>query len=231
MARRVQEGARVGDVDVDLGNQFDHVFWAGDLNYRVDLARFKSDSYLEASFEDKWNETARMIGEKRLAELQKYEELGTEVALGNVFAGFTDAMLADSEKNNRYFAPTFKVVRHKRGEYIKKRVSSWCDRVLWCAMDGSENCADLQGITSDPSLTTSDHKPVYARYRLAIPRSLAEIQAERSLEDVRDIGGWTHSDGAARGANARKAVGMARAGNGGMSMAVRFLSAFERVAH
>ena len=41
MARRVQEGARVGDRDVDLGNQFDHVFWAGDLNYRVDLARFK----------------------------------------------------------------------------------------------------------------------------------------------------------------------------------------------
>ena len=43
MARRVQEGARLGDVQLDLGNQFDHVFWAGDLNYRVDLARFKGD--------------------------------------------------------------------------------------------------------------------------------------------------------------------------------------------
>ena len=44
MARRIQEGARVGDVQLDLGNQFDHVFWAGDLNYRVDLARFKGDT-------------------------------------------------------------------------------------------------------------------------------------------------------------------------------------------
>jgi hypothetical protein len=103
------------------------------------------------------------IQDKRFQELQKYEELGEEIALGNVFAGFTDAMLAvrerlllgaifrskrslyqdrlgtnageklrrkcvflqDSAKNGRYFAPTFKVVRHKRGEYMKQRVSSW----------------------------------------------------------------------------------------------------------
>ena len=95
---------------------------------------------------------------------------------GNVFTGFTDAMLYDSQKNGRYFAPTFKVVRHKRGEYIKKRIPSYCDRVLWASMDGSEACIHLQGMSSDPSLTTSDHKPVYARYRLAIPKPLAELQ-------------------------------------------------------
>ena len=103
---------------------------------------------------------------------------------GNVFAGFTDAMLYDSETNGRYFAPTFKVVRHKRGEYIKKRVPSYCDRVLWASMDGSEACIHLQGITSDPSLTTSDHKPVYARYRLAIPKSLSELQKQRTADGL-----------------------------------------------
>ena len=105
---------------------------------------------------------------------------------GNVFAGFTDAMLHDSSKNNRYFAPTFKVVRHKRGEYIKKRISSYCDRVLWASMDGSEKCIHLQGITSDPALTTSDHKPVYARYRVAIPKSLGELQSDRSTQNHAD---------------------------------------------
>ena len=51
-------------------------------------------------------------------------------------------------------------------------------------MAGSEQCLDLQGISSDASLTTSDHKPVYARYRLAIPRPLAELDAERNAHNL-----------------------------------------------
>lgn len=33
-ASEIQRGARVGSQECDLGNQFDHVIWAGDLNYR-----------------------------------------------------------------------------------------------------------------------------------------------------------------------------------------------------
>ena len=35
MARLVQHGARLGVPELDLGSQFAHIFWAGDLNYRA----------------------------------------------------------------------------------------------------------------------------------------------------------------------------------------------------
>ena len=44
--------------------------------------------YLEASFEDKWNEVARMIASKKFGELQKYEELGKEIVLGKSHVEF-----------------------------------------------------------------------------------------------------------------------------------------------
>ena len=43
MAADVQAGARVRNKEIDLSSQFDHVFWCGDLNYRLDLqARMES---------------------------------------------------------------------------------------------------------------------------------------------------------------------------------------------
>eukprot|EP01046_Picozoa_sp_COSAG06_P071342 COSAG06_NODE_20362_length_798_cov_1.643777_1_plen_122_part_01 len=84
-------------------------------------------------------------------------------------------------------------------------------------MAGSEQCLDLQGISSDASLTTSDHKPVYARYRLAIPRPLAELDAERNAHNLTAThfpkggggggGGWPHTSPADDGRD-RKAVAM-----------------------
>ena len=44
--------------------------------------RLVSLRYLEAPFEEKWDEVARMIADKQFDELQKYEELGKEIALG-----------------------------------------------------------------------------------------------------------------------------------------------------
>ena len=38
--------------------------------------------YLEASFEEKWDAVARMIANNEFDEIQKYEELGKEIALG-----------------------------------------------------------------------------------------------------------------------------------------------------
>jgi hypothetical protein len=35
MAQRIQAFARLGDKALDLSSQFEHVFWAGDLNYRL----------------------------------------------------------------------------------------------------------------------------------------------------------------------------------------------------
>ena len=44
--------------------------------------RLVSLRYQEASFEEKWDQVARMIKDKQFKELQKYEELGKEIAMG-----------------------------------------------------------------------------------------------------------------------------------------------------
>jgi hypothetical protein len=72
----------------------------------------------------------RYIQQGKLSELQKFEELGHEIARGNAFAGFTDALLHDSKKTGRCFPPTFKTLRHKRTQYTTQRIPSWYARCL-----------------------------------------------------------------------------------------------------
>jgi hypothetical protein len=45
-------------VNADLVHQFDHVFWAGDLNYRVAMSRFGGPQWKNASHEAKWAEVS-----------------------------------------------------------------------------------------------------------------------------------------------------------------------------
>jgi hypothetical protein len=69
------------------------------------------------------------------------------------------------EGNPSTFRPTFKVERGKVvPEYDPERSPAWCDRVLWKSMPGYE----LKQIAynSAESVTTSDHKPVYAIFEL-----------------------------------------------------------------
>eukprot|EP00041_Stephanoeca_diplocostata_P000635 m.15900 g.15900 ORF g.15900 m.15900 type:complete len:361 (-) comp10818_c0_seq4:150-1232(-) len=59
------------------------------------------------------------------------------------------------------FAPTFKVTRHTPEHvYERKRIPSYCDRVLWTALSGFLPRVTVREYTSDPSFDTSDHKPV-----------------------------------------------------------------------
>jgi hypothetical protein len=76
----------------------------------------------------------RYIQQGKLSELQKFEELGHEIARGNAFAGFTDALLHDSKKTGRCFPPTFKTLRHKRTQYTTQRIPSWYARVACQAL-------------------------------------------------------------------------------------------------
>ncbi|KAK3697934.1 hypothetical protein QZH41_013014 [Actinostola sp. cb2023] len=112
----ILKGLNLGQKSVfDLTNQFNHVFWFGDLNYRIDM---------------EVNDVLESIKANNLYKMRKADQLWNEIKKGNVFCGFKEDTIN--------FSPTY---RHRRGgkDYVWEKakrsgilvnVPSWCDRVL-----------------------------------------------------------------------------------------------------
>ncbi|KAF9438302.1 hypothetical protein BGZ76_008780 [Entomortierella beljakovae] len=117
----------------------DYIFWAGDLNYRLDLAQ--SDGSLASNKKKKKSkhsedmlsnatmpdltasEIVHLIKQGNLRQLFSHDQLSAQRKTMNVFRGFHEAPLS--------FPPTYKF-RMGSNEYnISKRVPAWTDRVLW----------------------------------------------------------------------------------------------------
>ncbi|KAG0238357.1 inositol polyphosphate 5-phosphatase [Actinomortierella wolfii] len=89
MNKKKQNGATMrgnkSEPPTDITQQFDYTFWAGDLNYRVDMTRQEADACL---------------AKDDIETLLAHDQLNKERAAGNVFAGFTEAPIS--------FRPTYK---------------------------------------------------------------------------------------------------------------------------
>jgi phosphatidylinositol-3,4,5-trisphosphate 5-phosphatase 2 len=128
---------------------FHHIFWCGDLNYRVDHPR---------------EEVLNLIREGNYLGLLNVDQLKRERDNQNCFIGFNEGPIN--------FPPTY---RYNRGDRTysehKQRIPSWCDRILWRSLPGHEvtqtnyNCCDL--------IVTSDHSPVFATFK--VPTQLPPI--------------------------------------------------------
>jgi hypothetical protein len=147
---------------LDLSNRFGHLFFFGDLNYRIELKR---------------EEVLSLTRDRRYSELARYDQLKHQIKSGDAFAGFNEGEIS--------FAPTFK---HVPGEGVdagdlqdpatvaggrpyekkKMRVPSWCDRVLWRSWPGKADGLRLLKYASAPALASSDHTPVSALFELDI---------------------------------------------------------------
>lgn len=169
MAEVVQRSARVGNKGFDIGNQFQHSFWAGDLNYRVEFPDWTTH---EVSKEKKLLQVKQLIEKERWDVLRAADELEREMAAGHVFAGFQDSTCM--------FPPTFKVEKGFEMQYNDKRVPSYCDRILWRSSRGLERCIHKEYFNAAPNLITSDHKPAWARFKLSIPPSLKDRDQHQS---------------------------------------------------
>ncbi|CAN8075279.1 unnamed protein product [Agarophyton chilense] len=146
---------------VPLIHQVNHVFWLGDLNYRLDLAHLLPEA-LTWSHERKVAYVLRKIAERQFVDLSLFDELRREMEEGKVFGGFSEGKVR--------FAPTFKVVRGKGGGiYQASRVPGYCDRILWHSLSTHRNHIRLRAYDAVPEIDTSDHKPVYATFDVAIP--------------------------------------------------------------
>eukprot|EP00727_Mastigamoeba_balamuthi_P008688 m51a1_g4441 putative domain-containing protein (731) ;mRNA; f:111204-114171 len=124
----------------------DYLFWIGDLNYRLDLEDADARAQVAAGAYDS---------------LLAHDQLRAQIASGAAFAGFSEAPIA--------FAPTYKYDKDSDvyDSSDKGRTPAWCDRVLWrCAED--DGCSVQASGYGRVELRESDHRPVHARFAIAV---------------------------------------------------------------
>eukprot|EP01104_Vermistella_antarctica_P017273 TRINITY_DN6095_c0_g1_i1.p1 TRINITY_DN6095_c0_g1~~TRINITY_DN6095_c0_g1_i1.p1 ORF type:complete len:1127 (+),score=247.22 TRINITY_DN6095_c0_g1_i1:338-3718(+) len=133
---------RSGNSDIDVSTFFHHVFWLGDLNYRVEMERTLSLQH---------------IANGDLAELMKVDQLKDQKEQGLLLYNWKEGPIK--------FPPTYRFCRGI-DEYTeeKMRTPSWCDRVLWKSLPG---CTIQQlNYGNVPDIMTSDHRPVFSCFQI-----------------------------------------------------------------
>jgi len=131
--------------DGELTSLHDHLFWCGDLNFRIEEDR---------------DEALRLVEKKRWDMLIEKDQLASCRKLGTCFHGFNEGEID--------FPPTY---RYNRGDRTyseeKMRVPSYCDRVLWRSLPafGPES-VELEKYVSCDDVMSSDHSPVLSVFRV-----------------------------------------------------------------
>ena len=124
----------------------DVLVWLGDFNYRIDTSI-------------PIEEVHRRCDRNDIDFLLSHDQLNLERKQGNAFEGFEEGAID--------FLPSYKYQpktnRYERRPDKKKRAPAWCDRVLWCA-GRKEYVQQLKYGRAE--LLTSDHKPVYATFKM-----------------------------------------------------------------
>lgn len=168
-----------GKYGLPVMHQYTHLFWMGDLNYRLDLKRV-IPAAITWSHQDRWCYIIDMIANRRFAEIAEFDELIHEMALGNVFSGFEEGQIT--------FSPTFKVERGMRySSYQSLRLPSYCDRILWHSLPLHKNHVKLVEYSSVPRIDSSDHKPVYAVFDMVIPLPVRIISLPAPRDSVKCV--------------------------------------------
>eukprot|EP00041_Stephanoeca_diplocostata_P028179 m.789415 g.789415 ORF g.789415 m.789415 type:complete len:447 (-) comp23323_c0_seq15:3968-5308(-) len=150
---------KIGHKLLDAVSQFDHVFWMGDLNYRVDLTA------TGATFDDSKEGHAAhhaavldLVEKEDWDELMKSDQLKNSQLRGEAFVGFTEGKY--------HFKPTFKMERVPDCKHKLQRIPSYTDRILWKSMPQWADRVHQQSLTSVPLVSTSDHKPVCSSFEI-----------------------------------------------------------------
>lgn len=160
------------DIQLDCTDKVDNVFWFGDLNYRVTCDRDVAETAILS------NDLQPLIREDQL--LQQMRER-------QAFRGFTEADIT--------FPPTFKF-DPGTPDYdtsTKQRVPSWTDRVLY---KSKQDAISPQIYDYCPSITHSDHRPVFGVYGVTLKPS--------PLSSTMRATGWFDKRAYARGMKRRQ---------------------------
>ncbi|XP_061300266.1 phosphatidylinositol 3,4,5-trisphosphate 5-phosphatase 2-like [Pezoporus flaviventris] len=136
----------------DISLRFTHLFWFGDLNYRLDMDI---------------QEILNYIGRRELEPLLRVDQLNLEKEKHKVFLRFGEEEIT--------FPPTYRYERGSRDTYVwhkqkptgvRTNVPSWCDRILWKSYPETHINCNAYGCTDD--IVTSDHSPVFASFEVGV---------------------------------------------------------------
>ncbi|KAF1334066.1 hypothetical protein FI667_g1804, partial [Globisporangium splendens] len=184
-------GKIMGHYSFDLTEQFHHVVWMGDMNYRI--------VHLDPQM------VLHMLAEGRNLELHdKFDGLLNDRRTSGIFEGFTEP--------NKFpdFYPTYKKLPKRgfvneslpswptlvyrvlykepfyKGGKVKKRVPGWCDRILVHSLLVSDSklmpekvespfddqrtwIDNYRSVNHGNGMDVSDHSPVFATFVLSFP--------------------------------------------------------------
>ncbi|KAJ8410852.1 hypothetical protein AAFF_G00188090 [Aldrovandia affinis] len=136
----------------DISLRFTHLFWFGDLNYRLDMDI---------------QEILNYINRKEFEPLLKVDQLNLEREKNKVFLRFGEEEIS--------YPPTYRYERGSRDTYVwqkqkptgmRTNVPSWCDRILWKSYPETHIVCNSYGCTDD--IITSDHSPVFATFEVGV---------------------------------------------------------------
>nr|XP_023648302.1 phosphatidylinositol 3,4,5-trisphosphate 5-phosphatase 2 isoform X1 [Paramormyrops kingsleyae] len=136
----------------DISLRFTHLFWFGDLNYRLDMDI---------------QEILNYINRKEFEPLLKVDQLNLEREKNKVFLRFAEEEIT--------FPPTYRYERGSRDTYVwqkqkptgmRTNVPSWCDRILWKSYPETHIVCNSYGCTDD--IVTSDHSPAFATFEVGV---------------------------------------------------------------
>ncbi|NXP20426.1 SHIP1 phosphatase, partial [Scytalopus superciliaris] len=139
----------------NITHRFTHLFWLGDLNYRVEQPPTEAENIIQK------------IRQQQYPELLAFDQLLLERKDQKVFLQF--------EEEEITFAPTYRFERGTREKYaytkqkatgMKYNLPSWCDRVLWKSYPMVHVVCQSYGCTTD--IMTSDHSPVFATFEVGV---------------------------------------------------------------
>ncbi|NWX97306.1 SHP2A phosphatase, partial [Nothoprocta ornata] len=148
----------------DLTLRFTHLFWFGDLNYRLDM-----------DVQDVLTHIIKRDFEALLA----VDQLNLEREKNKVFLQFSEGDIS--------FPPTYRYERGSRDNYVWQKfkttgvrvnVPSWCDRILWKSHPETHVVCNSYGCTDD--IVTSDHSPVFATFEVGVTSQFVPKKAPSS---------------------------------------------------
>eukprot|EP00736_Rhodelphis_marinus_P007769 Rmarinus@m.6327 len=149
----------------ELLHAFDHVFFFGDMNYRLDFDDFDD---ARASIEVAAVSTSaraahapdlpsRATATSAWERLLSVDQLRRELKPEGLFGRFSEPKID--------FAPTFKLTRPRQDfPYTTQRIPSYCDRVLWHSLRGGN--VEPTFYKAVHNIVSSDHAPVHAGFRV-----------------------------------------------------------------
>mmetsp|Transcript_10308 Transcript_10308/g.31522 ORF Transcript_10308/g.31522 Transcript_10308/m.31522 type:complete len:664 (-) Transcript_10308:154-2145(-) len=150
---------------------YHHVFWMGDLNYRISVNR---DLCVDLIRGDKWNY------------LRSMDQLTSARNTGKVFCGFQEGDLSHPPSYKLARGDLFDDIGRRVYSEERSRIPAWTDRILYKTLPGSS--IELLEYGSVNFVTTSDHTPVYALFQSGMThtsglRSVSTMLRIAQLED------------------------------------------------